>query len=58
MTEHDQAALRAYIEGRNAFRDGLRPSDNPYREYDFHLSDNWERGYEDAFTKHAESFGA
>ena len=56
MTEDNQAALRAYVEGRNAFRDGLSPADCPYE--DFLCRDNWERGFEDAFDDYAESFGA
>lgn len=56
MTEHDQANLRAYIEGRNAFRDGLLPDECPYEE-DLRAI-NWDCGYEDAFAEYTESYGS
>lgn len=56
MTERNLLALRAYIEGRNAFGDGLQQEDCTYEEgTDCWIE--WMRGYENAFNEHAESFG-
>jgi hypothetical protein len=57
MTEDNQSALRAYAEGRNAFRDGHQEADCPYLEDGPALLIlNWHCGYEDAFSEYAESF--
>lgn len=56
MTERDQELQRVYIEGRNAFHDGLTKDNCPHKDQIL-LGANWECGYEDAFAEYAESFG-
>lgn len=57
MTEDNKRALRAYVEGRNAFRDGMTEKCCPYRkDGPALLIVEWHCGYEDAFAEYCESF--
>jgi len=50
MTDKNLRAYYAYIEGRNAARDGLLKEGCPYLPEDgYELIDNWECGFEDAW---------
>lgn len=51
MTEEDFRSYRAYIEGRNAARDGLSKEDCPYLDGSFYLIDSWERGFEESWSE-------